>query len=292
MNTEETAANPADAPIDTPVVEAVETEAQAPAEGDEETSELDDLMKEALGEEPPEEELVDVEYEGKTHKVPAALKDALLRQADYTRKTTEVAEQRKAVEAAQQSIEVVRNLSVATQEAMAQAKALDLRIAELQQTPIDGLPESTVTQLQRQLLQLEQQKTGVDGDVKQLIEADRQRISGETAKFRQDAIEKAAKDIPNFDDKRRADLEALAVKLGVDENDAKQITDAAAYKILHLADIGQKFIDRQRATKKVESAQTASPVPEVGGKSQAAKNPDRMTTEEWVKWRERQLKSA
>lgn len=292
MNTEETAANPADAPIDTPVVEAVTQEAQAPAEGDEDTDELDDLMKEALGETSQAEELVDVEYEGKTHKVPASLKDALLRQADYTRKTTEVAEQRKAVEAAQQSIEVVRNLSVATQEAMAQAKALDLRIEELRQTSIEGLPESTVTQLQRALLQMEQQKTGVEGDIKQLLDADRQRISGETAKFRQEAIEKAAKEIPNFDDKRRADLESLAVKLGVDEADAKQITDAAAYKILHLADIGQKFIDRQRAAKKVENAQSASPVPEVGGKTQAAKNPDRMTTEEWMKWRERQLKSA
>ena len=50
---------------------------------------------------PPDE--VEVEYEGQTYTVPAALKDALLRQCDYTRKTQEVAEGRKALEAERQA---------------------------------------------------------------------------------------------------------------------------------------------------------------------------------------------
>src|SRR5690349_6465638 len=45
----------------------------------------------------PEE--VEVEYEGKTYCLPVELKDALLRQADYTRKTQDVAKARKALEA-------------------------------------------------------------------------------------------------------------------------------------------------------------------------------------------------
>lgn len=297
--TDETAANPAGEATPAPVVqEPAAQEAQAPAEGDEDTisDDLDDLVKEGLGDESLEEELVDVEYEGKTHKVPAALKDALLRQADYTRKTTEVAEQRKAIEAVQKDVEVVRNLSVGTQEAMSQAKALDLQIKALESMSIDGMPESTVLHFQRQLLTLQAEKNTVSDDIKQLIAADRQRIeterqqaSEENAKARREAIAAAAKEIPNFDDKRRTYLESLAVELGLDETEVKQITNKAAYKIMHLADIGQKLLDRQRATKKVENAQAASPVPEVGGKSQAAKDPDRMTTEEWVKWREKQV---
>jgi len=42
---------------------------------------------------------VEVEYEGKTYCLPPELRDALLRQADYTRKTQEVAKARKALEA-------------------------------------------------------------------------------------------------------------------------------------------------------------------------------------------------
>jgi hypothetical protein len=41
----------------------------------------------------PEDDLVEVEYEGQKVRVSAAVKDALLRQADYTRKTQEIAEQ-------------------------------------------------------------------------------------------------------------------------------------------------------------------------------------------------------
>src|SRR3954468_9858746 len=44
------------------------------------------------------EDLEDIELEGKQYRVPKDLKDGYLRQADYTRKTQEVAEQRKAVE--------------------------------------------------------------------------------------------------------------------------------------------------------------------------------------------------
>src|SRR3954468_4841262 len=44
-------------------------------------------------------ELVEVVYDGKGYQLPAELKDALLRQADYTRKTQDVAQARKALEA-------------------------------------------------------------------------------------------------------------------------------------------------------------------------------------------------
>jgi len=55
---------------------------------------------------------VEVEYEGQNYRLPPALKDALLRQADYTRKTQEVAEGRKALDTAraahQRGCETVR----------------------------------------------------------------------------------------------------------------------------------------------------------------------------------------
>src|SRR5690349_1139844 len=48
---------------------------------------------------PEPDETEEVEHEGKKYKIPKPLKGALLMQADYTRKTQEVAEQRKQVEA-------------------------------------------------------------------------------------------------------------------------------------------------------------------------------------------------
>ena len=49
-----------------------------------------------------EEEAEEVDFEGKKYLVAKELKDALLRQSDYTRKTQEVAETRKQIEAERQ----------------------------------------------------------------------------------------------------------------------------------------------------------------------------------------------
>jgi hypothetical protein len=59
---------------------------------------------------PPEVETSDddseeVDYEGEKYKLPKKLKDALLRQQDYTQKTQQVAEQRRAIEAQAQQVQ-------------------------------------------------------------------------------------------------------------------------------------------------------------------------------------------
>lgn len=282
----ETAANPADEPI--VVDEAQSEEANTPAEGDDVTDNFDDLVNEGLGDDVEPEEL-EVEFEGKTYKVKPELKDALLRQADYTKKTMEVAEQRKAYEAKIAEAETYRSLGLATIEAASQAKTIEAQIAQIEAMSTHGLTQEQINAYNIQHMRLTEQKAAIESDIRQMIEADRTMNSEQLAKFQQSAIEEAKKAIPNFDDKRRQDLEGLAVKLGVDPEDAKTITDASAYKILHLADIGQKFLDRQRAAKKVENAQGANPVPQVGGKSTAVKDTSQMSDAEWVKWREGQL---
>jgi hypothetical protein len=54
--------------------------------------------------EEPESELVEVEYDGVLYEVPPDLKDALMRTADYTQKTQAVAQERKAIEVAIESV--------------------------------------------------------------------------------------------------------------------------------------------------------------------------------------------
>jgi len=84
------------------------TEPEAPANGEapqEEPVSLQEQVNEepAEGDAPngaqPEDDYDDVEYDGEYYRLPKKLKDAVLRQADYTKKTQEVAEQRRALEA-------------------------------------------------------------------------------------------------------------------------------------------------------------------------------------------------
>src|SRR5438309_2094560 len=62
----------------------------------------DDIQPEAAAPDP--DDLVEVEHEGRTYAVPAALKGALMRHADYTRKTQALAAHRQALEAGGQAL--------------------------------------------------------------------------------------------------------------------------------------------------------------------------------------------
>jgi len=85
----------------------VSREAPEPEERDEEitaeeaTSDTESSSEEVTSDEEaaPESDEEEVEYDGENYRLPKKLKDALLRNADYTKKTQEVAEQRRIVEA-------------------------------------------------------------------------------------------------------------------------------------------------------------------------------------------------
>ncbi|MFN8992652.1 MAG: hypothetical protein ACK5X3_03150 [Pseudomonadota bacterium] len=87
----EDATNPVDVEDDA-ILDAPEVDAESNRD--------DDTHAETEGAEDghPEDDAEDVDYEGAKYRVPKVLKDALLRQADYTRKTQELADQRRTVE--------------------------------------------------------------------------------------------------------------------------------------------------------------------------------------------------
>ena len=81
-------------------------------------------------EQPDDGTLEDVEYDGATYSLPRKLKDALLRHADYTRKTQSLAEERRALEARvrEEMAQVRQRQSLA--EAHAVVGKLDAQLAQ------------------------------------------------------------------------------------------------------------------------------------------------------------------
>jgi hypothetical protein len=288
MENVEPAANPAVAEEAAPAEYAeivsldAQTEANTPAVGSEEPS-YDDLLNEAEGavEATPEAELIDVEYEGETFKVPPKLKDALLRQADYTKKTMEVAETRKAIEAEKAQIEHVRNISTAKVNAMTQAQVLDYQIKSIEATQIDGLSQEQINSLRMDLRDLYDQKNQVSTDIQKLTEAERYAETEEVGKLRQQALQEAATLVPNWSDTRRAELETLAKELGA-SLDPDEITEPWAYKVLHFADIGKKFIERQKKAGQMRQAQAGTPTQSLGNSKAGSKAPEEMSMAEYI----------
>ena len=79
----------------------------------------------------------EIDYEGEKYRVPPKLKDAFLRMADYTQKTQEVAETRKAIEGERAAFEQERNLAAqsyqrqqANLQAYASLSALDGKLEQ------------------------------------------------------------------------------------------------------------------------------------------------------------------
>ena len=112
-----------------------ETEVEAPVEDtaeEAEETEGEAQEDESAEAETSEEEVEEVEFEGKAYKVPKELKPALLRQADYTKKTQELAEYRKQVADQNDYLAAQRHLLSTAGQEFAELKAAELELAKFQ----------------------------------------------------------------------------------------------------------------------------------------------------------------
>lgn len=249
---------------------------------------LADLLEEALGtEEAPD--VIDVEYEGKTYKLPPELKDAVLRQSDYTRKTMDLADQRKAIEAEARQLADANAITKEEIGAAVQYQMVQEKMQALLSTDVSDLSPEDVTALRLDFSDLEKQASQWANALQLISEKRQQSTSQQMQQARDAAIKEAARTIPNFTVERRQALEQFAVENGAAAEEVANLTDPKIYKLLHLADIGQRFINSQGKARKVEAAQAVKPVSEVGGgKSASSKDPDRMTPEEYHQHRLKQ----
>jgi hypothetical protein len=142
------------------------------AEDDQESPSTEEEATEAPDEGQAEEvdDSVEVEYEGEKLKVPAKIKDALLRQADYTRKTQEVAEHRKAIEAERQAVQFERQMQQVGFAKQAELHNLDSQARAI----VQALPElwrtnpGQAAQYQASLYELQSKGQAVYAELQQL----------------------------------------------------------------------------------------------------------------------------
>ena len=87
-------------------------------------------------------ETFELELDGETHVLPAALKGAFLRQADYTRKTQELAEHRRALEAERRAMAEHRDAMQGELGDRAVLAALDRSLDEYEGVDWDALAQT------------------------------------------------------------------------------------------------------------------------------------------------------
>lgn len=237
----------------------------------------------------PDEE--EVEYEGEKYKVPAKLKDALLRQSDYTRKTQEVAEIRRQAEAEKQQIAQEREFIQHNLKDVATVTALDQQIAQYQGVNWDQLTESDPVQamkLERQLRNLQSQREQAASAVTQRQAHFVQVQQQEAARQLQEGQRVLQREIPGWNESLARELVDYGLKRGYAPEVLQNIRNPQFVIDLHNSYQFTKL--REKATQKPKIVQE-KPVTRIQAtKATATKDPDSMSAEEWAKWRNAQIR--
>jgi hypothetical protein len=230
-----------------------------------------------------ESEFAEVEDDdGAKHKIPAKLKAAFLKNADYTQKTQQHAETVRAFEA-QQTVarEVINEL--------AELKGIDRQLAEYKKVDWDAFQAQNPDQAnsawrQFQLLkeQREEAVNAVQKKAGEVTEAQQR----ERAKLVEAGRQQLQKDIPGWSDKLASDVVQYASKFKFTRDEIAAVTDPRMIKVLHAAMTNEQKSKTAAKVKNVLAAQETRPVPQArpGGASQP-KDPNKMNPAQYRKWR-------
>jgi hypothetical protein len=247
----------------------------------------------------PEEEdddpdgLVQVEHEGRTYAVPAPLKGALMRHADYTRKTQALALDRRALEAGHQALQGAAEAQGAHLADCAHIAALGAQIAQLQGQDWGAMQRQNPAATQQLLHQLFQMRQAHELAVSQL--AHKQQVQA-FAQQRQRAqqVEQAkavlAARLPEWSPEHAARLTQFATSQGLRPEEIEAISDPRLVLLLHHAWRGHQAAEAQQAGQKLAQVQAVRPAVQVGGGGSAPQDPNRMSTDDWMRHRRGQVR--
>ena len=240
----------------------------------------------------------DFEIDGEVVKLPSKYKDGYLRLADYTRKTQEVAETRKQLEAREQ--EITKKFQQTEDEFQAHVilNNLDNTLAEFHQ--IDWAAEAAKLDgdfigkqdLQTKWMQYQDllgKRSQVEQFTKQkAIERD-QMAQQETAKRLQATRHFAETKIKGWTPQVDAQLQEFATKeLGFDENTLMNAYTPAVYRALYGAFRWEESLKRQSSAKPSPTSPPPAPTKTVSAKAnpQASKDLSEMSEAEFFAKRE------
>lgn len=223
------------------------------SEGAEESEDTDENEDETDAEEGADQpDIVEVEYEGKKYKVPTELEKALLRQGDYTRKTQEVASERKAIEAEREQVQQMAQVTREEIGAIADLRSLDAQIEQYKNVNWQAAfaEDPFGAQSARAAFEdLKDKRAAALQTYQQASGKRTQQAEQATATRLQKTAEYAKKNIPNWSDDLDAQITKYAESKGFDRDTLRSAYTPQVLEILHKAYIGEQLMTKQAAAK-------------------------------------------
>lgn len=246
------------------------------------------------GDAQPEADAEEIEHDGQKYKLPKALKPLLMMQQDYTRKTQETAEQRRALETERQTFAQQAEAHQANIREVARLVNIDGQLEQFKAVNWQELERSDPLHAQslwRQYQQLKDARQELAGQLSQKAAERSREAERERATRLEEAGKTLAREIKGWSPKLAQELTEFGTQAGLSAQELTEMNLHPHYvKLLHMAFVGQQLLNKQlSAAKAAKPAVDAAPVPQVGrGQSPATKDPGRMSTTEWMAWRNKQ----
>lgn len=289
---------------------AVPTEQEIPATGEVQQNETElQSDTEQLGQEEGAEqqeaveEFDEIEHSGAKYKIPKAVKPLLMMQADYTRKTQEVAEQRKSIESEREAF--TKSIESERQHVkdLGRLQIFDEALSQYEKVDWQTLratdPDRANAAFQ-DYMTMKAQRDALGGKVQKAIEEQSTQAQRDFAKRYEETSATLARDIPGWTE-AVPKLRDFAVANGVTPEDLRLIATNATYaKLLHQAWVGSELIAKQKAAAKAATARQpgaeaeVKPLKTVGSKPlSGAARPglhDDLSADEWARRRNEQIR--
>lgn len=240
-----------------------------------------------------DEELEELEVGGRRAKIPKWLKPELEKGRDYTKKTMAVSERNKELDAREAQIKADSEWRRDNFDKVADLRHLDRQLKGLesltreQWAEIEAKNPQKAASLTREMTLLRSQRDRLAGDLQQSAQQKAHETQQETAKRLETSLARIAKEIPSWNDELAGKLTDYGVENGFSLEDLEEMRfHPSRVKNLHKAYLFDQLMARTRAKPKPESA-PAVVVPTVSAarKAPTAKDPNKMSPEEYRTWR-------
>lgn len=276
--------------------QSIEELAEVPEVQEEET-ETPEIEGEEIEVEEPEEDSEEIDYNGEKYKVPKALKEGFLMQQDYTKKTQEVAEQRKTLEAQHQAFQQQVQFQQSHIQDFAALHALEQQLAQYQNVNWNELIDQDPVEamkLERKYRVLAEAHQQTQYKIQQAQQQSSLQSQQEIVRLREQGREALARELNDWSPevgKEVATYIRQYERLGINDAVIADINNGVYGATPIIWARKAQLYDQlmQKAAKKPESSPPPKPVTKVGAKATVTKDPSKMTDKEFAAWRRQQI---
>lgn len=253
-----------------------------------------DTLPEGIEPEAEEDPIEEFDYEGKKYQAPKALKEAVMRHADYTQKTQELAKNREAIAAKEKEITEFQATYRENVKEFSALMALNDQIEQYHNLDWDTLIEQDPVQAQKLQLQLNRLTNERNQRAQTLQQKEAERLSkqqSEMTRREEEGRTVLQREIKNWNPELENKLREYAVTQGApNAKEVKFALHPQETRILHKAYLYDQLMKQAAAKPKEQPVIPTSKV--TGGKSSNVPTEYKpgMSDAQYDAWRERQRK--